>query len=419
MTDDVTIRFAADVSDLQKGMQQATNAVETTSGALRNGAAQINATFASLSQAYVSNAAQKITTQQAAGAAEMSIARQQEQERYAIALGGVREQSAFIKEQAQLAQISRQEELSGLFALERQREDIERQHLISLQKDYQEGTAAYAAVQRRLEDLTSQSALRRQQIERGVTQQIYAEYRRSFEQIGSSVSTSIMGLIQGQQTLGRAAQKVALSIVQSFVQARVRMLADWLAGIAAQSSATAAGEATKTAAVAAGTTARAGLESTAAAASNAGAITSVLKSIWASAGATFAGIFGFLAPVMGPAAAGPAAAGEATVLGVASGLASFAVGAWSLPNDMVAQVHQGEMIVPAGPAEAFRSALAGGSAGVGAVHVHNATNFSVHAIDAAGVKQFLRNNGKQILRTINDSVRGGSHLGLSKLNGSI
>ncbi|MGB6326798.1 MAG: hypothetical protein WBG11_13780, partial [Methylocella sp.] len=41
----------ADVSDLQQGMQQATSAVAATTSALRSGAAQINASFASLSQA--------------------------------------------------------------------------------------------------------------------------------------------------------------------------------------------------------------------------------------------------------------------------------------------------------------------------------------------------------------------------------
>jgi hypothetical protein len=51
MADDVTIKFTADVSDLQQGMQQATSAVEATTSALRSGAAQINSSFASLSQA--------------------------------------------------------------------------------------------------------------------------------------------------------------------------------------------------------------------------------------------------------------------------------------------------------------------------------------------------------------------------------
>ncbi len=419
MTDDVTIRFTADVADLQKGMQQAANAVDSTTAALRNGATQINTSFASLSQAYASGAAQTIVAARASGGEELAIARQTEQGRYDIALNGVKQQSSLIREQAQTGQISRQQELAALLDAEKQRESIEQQHLQRLQSTYQQGTLAYATVQREMEELTSQSALRREQIEREVNQQIYADYRRSFEQIGSSVTGSIMGLIRGQQTLGQAAQRIALSIVQSFIAARVRFVADWLAGLATNTAATAAAQTAQTSAVAAGASARAGLENMAAAGSNANVVATVLKNITASAGETFAGIFGFLSPVMGPAAAGPAAAGEATVLSVATGLASFAVGAWSLPSDMIAQVHQGEMIIPAGPAGALRSALSGGAGDGGTVQVHHATNFTVQAIDSTSVRQFFRNNGKQILRAINEGARTGSHLGFSKLGGAV
>jgi hypothetical protein len=196
------------------------------------------------------------------------------------------------------------------------------------------------------------------------------------------------------------------------------MVADWLAGVAAQTAATTAGEATKTAAVSAGTSARTSLESTAAASSGLGIISGILKSIFASAAQTFAGIFGFLSPIMGPAAAGPALAGQATVLGVASGLASFAVGSWELPGDMIAQVHKGEMIVPAGPAAAWRSALDNGPLGEkGKATVHHSTNINVNAVDAQSVKRFLKNHDRTIMRTISEGVRTGAHLGLGKLGG--
>jgi len=353
MTDDITIKFIADVSDLQKGMQQATGAVEATTGSLRNGAAQISTSFSSLSQAYAGNAAQKVAIEQTAGDAVLASARRVQQEQYAAALEGATQRSALIKEQAQLESV--------------------------------------------------------------VNDDVSADYRRSFEQVGSSFSSSVMSMIRGHETLGKEAQKAALSIVQSFVQARVKMAADWAAGLVTQIAQTTTSEAAKTEAVAAGTTARTSLEATASAASAAETLGAVFKSISASAAETFAGIFGFLSPVMGPAAAGPAAAGEAAVIGAASGLASFAVGAWSLPSDMIAQVHQGEMIVPAGPAAAFRSMMEGNSGVAGTVHVHHATNFNVQAIDAAGVKQFFKDHGKTVLRSINESVRTGSHLGLSKL----
>jgi hypothetical protein len=327
----------------------------------------------------------------------------------------VKEQVSLVKEQAQTAQISRQEELSSLLALETQREDIERQYLQFVESTYQQGTVAYAAAQRRIEELASQSALRRQEIERNVTQQIYADYKRNFDQIGSAVSSSIMGMITSHQSLKQSAIKILDQILSMFIQSQVKMVANWLAGQLAQTTATTTSQTAQTAAVTAGVAARTGAESAGSAASSAATISSVLHSIMASAGETFAGIFGFLSPVLGPAAAGPAAAGEATVLGVATGLASFATGAWSLPSDMIAQVHQGEMIVPAGPAATFRSMTESNSGVAGAVHVHHATNFNVSAMDSQSVRQFFKNNSKQVMRTINESVRTGSHIGLSKL----
>ncbi|MGI8568046.1 MAG: hypothetical protein ACR2KT_02650 [Methylocella sp.] len=300
MADDVTIKFTADVSGLQQGMQQATSAVETTTSALRSGAAQINASFASLSQAYGSAAAKKIATVQTSSETELAIARQNEQARYDIALNGVKGQVSLVKEQAQTGQISRQQELSSLLALETQREDIERQHLQFLESTYQQGTVAYAAVQRRIEELASQSALRRQEIERNVNQQISADYRRSFEQIGSSVSSSITGIITGHLRLRDAARNILLQIIQSFIQARVKTVADWLAGVASQTAATTAGQTTETTAVTAGVAARTAAQSAGNAASAAGSIGAILKSIAASAGETFAGYSGFSRRFLAP-----------------------------------------------------------------------------------------------------------------------
>ena len=260
MADDVTIKFTADVSGLQQGMQQATSAVEATTSALRSGATQINASFASLSQAYGGAAAKKIATVQTSSDTELAIARQNEQARYDIALNGVKGQVSLVKEQAQTAQISRQQELSSLLALDTQRQGIERQYLQFLQSTYQQGTVAYAAAQRRIDELASQSALRRQAIERNVNQQIYADYTRTFEQIGSSVSSSIMGMITSHQSLKQSTIKILDQILSMFIQSQVKMVANWLAGQLAQTMATTTSQTAQTAAVTAGVAARTGAE---------------------------------------------------------------------------------------------------------------------------------------------------------------
>lgn len=133
----------------------------------------------------------------------------------------------------------------------------------------------------------------------------------------------------------------------------------------------------------------------------------------ASAQETFAGVFGFLAPVMGPAAAGPAAAAQGVVLGAAS----FAVGSWQLPSDMIAQVHRGEMIVPAAQTPWAQSLMtnAASAAGSSGVTVNHATHFNISAMDSGDVKRWFKQNGRTVMRTVNESVRLGAHLGLSRL----
>ena len=284
-----------------------------------------------------------------------------------------------------------------------------------MESTYQQGTVAYAAAQRRIEELASQSALRRQEIERNVNQQIAAEYKKSTDETASMLSGAITGMITGHESLATAAKRVANKIISTYIDLGVKMIINNSGAIGRMVAQFVTGEALKTSAVVQGVAARTGAETTGSAAASAGTFASVLRSITASAGETFAGIFGFLSPVMGPAAAGPAAAGEATVLSVATGMASFAGGSWSLPSDMIAQVHQGEMIVPAGPAATFRSMMESNSGVAGTVHVHHATNFNVSAMDSQSVRQFFKNNSKQVMRTINESVRTGSHIGLSKL----
>jgi hypothetical protein len=414
MADDVTITFTADVSDLQQGMQQATSAVEATTSALRNGAAQINASFASLSQAYGSAATKKIATVQTSSDTELAIARQNVQAQYDIASNGVKEQVSLVKEQAQTAQISRQQELSSLLALETQREDIERQYLLFVEGTYQQGTVAYAAAQRRLDELASQSALRRQEIERSVNQRIAADQKQATDQAASTFANAIDGMITRHETLGAAAKQIATKMLSTYLDLGVKMVLNNSGTIGQMVAQVVTGEAAKTAATTAGVTARTSAETTGSAAASAGTIASVFKSILASAGETFAGIFGFLSPVMGPAAAGPAAAGEATVLAVAGGLA---MGAWELPSDMLVQAHRGEMVVPAGVTPWAQGVISGAAntPGVNTVHVHHATNFQVSAMDSRSVKQFFNDHGRTIMRTINESVRSGSHIGLSKL----
>ena len=147
-------------------------------------------------------------------------------------------------------------------------------------------------------------------------------------------------------------------------------------------------------------------------------LASMLKSVPASASETFAGVFGFLAPVMGPAAAGPAAAAQGAVLSVAA----FDIGAWSIPQDQLAMVHQNELVMPAAEAGAFRSLLSqqanGGAVGAGAQGGETHVHLNVSALDAGSVKGWLGGNSRQIMKAMNQAVKNGDHLGLRRLAGA-
>ena len=416
MSDDVKIVFTADISELQGGLAQAANGVLETTATMKTGAEQVGVSFAALQQAYAAGIAQRLTAAQAGSDQVLAIARAGDKAETDIALDGVKLKEAQVREEAQLSQVSHADELSQLLALESDREGIEARHLAFLQSTYQGNATEFANVQRQIDELAAQSALRRQQIESAYARQVYGDYKQAFEQIGASVSTQIDQLITGHEKLRQAVANVLLAIIEDFIKARIKAVADWAAGVLAESAATSAGEAAKTSAVVAGTTARTSAQQTAASSGAATMLASIFTSIAASAAETFAGIFGFLSPVLGPAAAGPAAAGQATVLAAAAAIPSFDVGSWSLPSDMIAQVHQGEMIVPAGAAATFRDAMAGGGAGGGgAVHVHHQTAFNVTAMDAGDVNRFFTKNSRAILSAINTGVKNGSHLGLSKL----
>jgi hypothetical protein len=93
-------------------------------------------------------------------------------------------------------------------------------------------------------------------------------------------------------------------------------------------------------------------------------------------------------PVIGPGLAPEvAAAASAAVMASAASLPGLAVGAWDVPQDMVAQIHQGEMVVPATFAQGMRSSAAGGGGGGGGGSV--ALNVSINAIDTQSGAAFL------------------------------
>ncbi len=133
-------------------------------------------------------------------------------------------------------------------------------------------------------------------------------------------------------------------------------------------------------------------------------------------GGSAGGILGFAASFFG---SGGGDAGAASAAGDLSDLAMFQAGAWSIPRDMIALVHSGEMILPADVAASARAGgsvpgFPGGTAAASSAPGSNfALNVTVQAIDSAGVAQWANANAKTLAQTItrymgtNPSVAGG------------
>lgn len=129
-------------------------------------------------------------------------------------------------------------------------------------------------------------------------------------------------------------------------------------------------------------------------------IANAARTISVDAGVTAAGVTANQAPLVGPLALGEGLAAGSSV----AALASFDIGAWSIPQDMLSVVHHGELVMPAGEASAFRDMLSGraqGGADSGAgraVHIH--FNPNVSAINSRGVNDFLKSYEPEIARTV-------------------
>ena len=261
---------------------------------------------------------------------------------------------------------------------------------------------AIEATRRRDDEMTAltRSALQAQE----------RDYQSLANAIEQSFNGQLRGLLSGTESWRTAFKSVLGDLTIKFIEFTEQTVAHTLIG-----------EAMKTAATTTGATARASAEQAGAAASMGAQGAAMIRSILSSSAETFAGVFGFLAPLMGPFAAGPAAAAQATVAGMAGSVASADIGMWQVPQDMLTLVHHNELIMPAAEAGAFRSMLGGGAgadgANSGAVHIHPTTNVHVAALDAGSVSQWMRSNSSTMLKAVDEAVRHGARLGLRRLGG--
>ena len=236
----------------------------------------------------------------------------------------------------------------------------------------------------------------------------YSEYVSLGNAITGAFNSQLRGLLSGTESWRSAFKNVLADLLIKFIEWCEKSVVQYVAAEAAKTSATTAGVATRT-----------GAEQAGAAASMASQGASMIRSILSSAAESFAGVFGFLSPVLGPAAAGPATAAYGTVAGMAGAVASADIGMWNVPADMLTLVHHNELIMPAAEAGALRNMLTSsdGSASPGgaSLQVAPTTHFHISALDSGSVSQWMKSNSSTMLKAIDEAVRHGAALGLKRL----
>jgi hypothetical protein len=198
------------------------------------------------------------------------------------------------------------------------------------------------------------------------------DYRQELEKslsknIQSFFSSSIMGMIQGTESLGQAVAKLGQQMLQNFVDTLSKMVTEWIEqhilmkifGI-------------KTSAE----TAQADIQGSAASgAASAGASAAKLPFGWALIAPITMAVFGMLSAFKGR-------------------VNSAAGGFYEVDSDQLALIHKNEMVLPAGIADRLRNTVSsGGGSGAGVnVNVYH----NVNAIDAASFKETIKQHGNMI-----------------------
>ena len=256
-------------------------------------------------------------------------------------------------------------------------------------------------------------------------------YQQMFQGVGSAGKSAVEGLITGSMTWQQAEANVAKQVLGSAINLSTDLLSKWVATeiaktmysktaladrVAAEQTAGSSGfgailakflglESAKTLATDAGVAARITAEEAASTGAQAPAAAAAVAEVVRQAAVAAAGAFAATAaiPIIGPELAPGAGMAAMAAVQAYAPMASFAVGAWELPHDMIAQVHAGEMIIPAGPAAAIRAGGNGSGTvatggGGGDVHLH------VHAVDAGSVTALFRSQGADLARIVSQQL---------------
>ena len=440
---DIAVNFTASVDDLVSGVGQAKEALSSLSAPLGEMNAQYVALGASISQSFDPARVQPFAAAlQSSTGLQGALSAAHAQALQTLTSGDAKAAA----EALQIATATSSGEIKAvedatrqkiaLYAAEAKTHEIsEAQKLAATLSAMQDGLAQEEAILRQELQLDNLRPLQRvkileelAQLERSYADQVQniniqaaeksaQEWQASFATINGAFTSQINGLLTGTTNWQAAFKNVVTALTTDLLKFFVNWGLQSVENEALQLS----GLTTIKTASFAGDQAMLASKVSSSASGAAASVGGILRSIASSAAEAFAGVFGFMAPILGPAAAAPAAAAMGSVLAV-EGMV-YDRGAWSVPFDMMAGVHAGEMIIPqrGGVADEFRSFMSAGgfsNADAKAVHIHPTTNFHVSAVDSGSVAQWIKSNSTSMMAAMDEAVRHGAHLGLRRLAGT-
>ena len=324
---------------------------------------------------------------------------------YAMDTAALDNRKLLIKEEVETGRMSAIERLGADQRVEQDRIEVERRYWTQLLGLATAGTVEYDRIKGRLANIDAEGSNRMLKVYTQDLKGVEQQFRSAFDQIGSSVTSSVMGMLQGTQKFQDLLKNVATSIVQYFLQAGMKMVTTWAANQASMLALTVSSKAAETTAITAAATAQTAAVAAGATASKAAKGALGAAEVIGDSAVAAAGVTAFLAPIMGPGAVAAGTAVGAEVAAMAP-IAAMDIGAWNIPHDQLAMIHKNELVMPASQADAFRRMLSGegAPAASGDVHLH------VHAVDHASVAGLFRSNGRALATVLRDVVNANPSL---------